>query len=268
MGASADQPRISPLAPEAWPDEMPAVLAALRPAQPRHPFPERTPGRPKGLNVLGTLARYPALAQAFHTFNGHILFGTSLSPRQRELLVLRVAAVRQATYEWRQHVVLAGDAGITADEVEPAGRSAPRSQGWSPLDAALVRAVDELLAEARVADATWAALAAELDVEQLMDLVFTVGAYDVLAMALRSFGVPLDDDLLDDDLLDISELRRLFSFSETTATLRSCRTSRSPSRAAGPSTTPSWAPARSTTRTRSRRPSTSSSARPSSPRPG
>ena len=28
-----------------------------------------------------------------------------------------------------------------------------------------------------------------------MDLVFTVGAYDVLAMALRTFGVPLDDDL-------------------------------------------------------------------------
>ena len=28
-----------------------------------------------------------------------------------------------------------------------------------------------------------------------MDLVFTVGAYDQLAMALRSFGVELDDDL-------------------------------------------------------------------------
>jgi hypothetical protein len=29
-----------------------------------------------------------------------------------------------------------------------------------------------------------------------MDLVFTVGAYDVLAMAFRSFGVELDEDLL------------------------------------------------------------------------
>ena len=29
-----------------------------------------------------------------------------------------------------------------------------------------------------------------------MDVVFTVGAYDVLAMALRTFGVPLDDDLM------------------------------------------------------------------------
>ena len=39
-------------------------------------------------------------------------------------------------------------------------------------------------------------LAAELDDQQLMDLVFTVGAYDVLAMAFRSFRVELDADLL------------------------------------------------------------------------
>ncbi len=79
--------------------------------------PSRDPGRPKGLNALGTLAHHPELARAFHTFNGHILFATSLSPRQRELLVLRVAAVRRSVYEWRQHVLLAADAGITAEEV-------------------------------------------------------------------------------------------------------------------------------------------------------
>ena len=44
-------------------------------------------------------------------------------------------------------------------------------------------------------DETWAALAAELEEQQLRDLVFTVGAYDLLAMAFRSFGIELDDDL-------------------------------------------------------------------------
>jgi len=38
-------------------------------------------------------------------------------------------------------------------------------------------------------------LAGELDDQQLMDLVFTVGAYEVVAMACRSFGIELDDDL-------------------------------------------------------------------------
>jgi alkylhydroperoxidase family enzyme len=176
---------------------MRGALAAIRPAHPRHPFPSRDPGRPKGLNALGTLAQYPTLTQAYHTFNGHVLFGTSLSPRQRELLVLRVAAVRQAIYEWRQHVVLAADAGITPDEIERVAEG-PAAPGWSPIDRAMVSAVDELLDDALVADATWEVLATELDVEQLMDLVFTVGAYDLLAMAFRSFGVQLDDDLKDD----------------------------------------------------------------------
>jgi alkylhydroperoxidase family enzyme len=171
------------------------ALAALRPPEPRHPVPTGVPeGRPKALNALGTLARYPALTRAFHTFNGHVLYASTLSPRQRELLVLRVAAVRRAEYEWAQHAVLAGDAGLEPDEVARIAEG-PDAAGWSPLERAMLRAVDELVAEAVIADATWAALAAELDEHQLMDLVFTVGAYEVLAMAFRSFGIQLDADL-------------------------------------------------------------------------
>lgn len=170
------------------------ALGALRPAATDR-APLRTEGRPKGLNALGTLAHHPVLAQAFNTFNGHVLFTTTLTDRQRELLVLRVAALRGAGYEWAQHVVLAADAGITGEEVERVrlGSSAP---GWTPSEAALLDAVDELLATACIGEATWAALAAELDERQLLDVVFTVGAYDLVAMAFNSCGVELDDDLL------------------------------------------------------------------------
>jgi alkylhydroperoxidase family enzyme len=169
------------------------ALAALRPPEARHPFPKRE-GRPKGLNVLGTLAIHPALARAFNTFNGHLLFATTLSQRQRELLVLRVAALRGAAYEWAQHAVLASDVGIDADELDRI-QTGVTTSGWSPLDEAMLRAVDELVLDAKISDATWKTLSADLDEQQLMDLVFTVGAYDALAMAFRSFGVQLDDDL-------------------------------------------------------------------------
>ena len=191
--ASADGPRIAPLPPTAWPPEMRAALAAMRPPNPRHPFPP-TEDRPKGLNVLGTFAHHPELARAFFAFNGHLLFASTLTPRQRELLVLRVAALRGATYEWEQHARLAADNGIDAVEVArvAAGADAP---GWSPLEQALLRAADELVRDAAIGDATWAVLAATFDERQLLDLVFTVGAYDALAMALRVCGTPLDDDL-------------------------------------------------------------------------
>lgn len=188
--------RLSPLPPDEWPPEMRDALAALHPPEPRHPFPPRDSGRSKGLNVLGTFARHPALARAFHTFNGHVLFATTLTPRQRELLVLRVAHGRACAYEWTQHAVLAGDAGITPAEVSRIAEG-PDAEGWSPIDAALLRAADELVAEGCIGDATWAALGTELDDQQLLDVVLTVGAYDALAMVLLSCGTELDDDLKD-----------------------------------------------------------------------
>ncbi|MBV9411348.1 MAG: carboxymuconolactone decarboxylase family protein [Acidimicrobiia bacterium] len=170
------------------------ALAALRPPNPRHPMPPRGDGRPKGLNVLGTLAHHPELTRAFNTFNGHVQFATTLSPRQRELLVLRVAHLRHAAYEWAQHVVLAGDAGVTAAEVARVAE-APSAPEWSPLERAMLTAVDELVADAMITDDTWSALSTELDEPQRMDLVFTVGAYELLAMAFNSFGIELDADL-------------------------------------------------------------------------
>ena len=187
-------PRITPLPPKEWPDAMDEAMAALRPDNPRHPYPPQDADRPQGRNCLGVLARHPVLTSAYHTFNGHILFSSTLSPRQRELLVLRVAAVRGAEYEWAQHSILGGDAGLEPDEIARVAEG-PEADGWSTFDRALLAAVDELLATAKVSHGTWQVLAAELEEQQLMDLVFTVGAYDMLAMALLSFGVELDDDL-------------------------------------------------------------------------
>jgi AhpD family alkylhydroperoxidase len=185
--------RIDPLEVRDWPPEMRDALAALRPSEVRHELP-RTEGRPKALNALGTLARYPALTKAFHTFNGHILFASHLTPRQRELLVLRVAVRRDCEYEWAQHSVLASDAGLTEDEIARV-TDGPDAPGWAAADRALLAAADELVDSACISDATWARLASELDERQLMDVVFTVGAYEVLAMAFRSFGVDIDADL-------------------------------------------------------------------------
>jgi alkylhydroperoxidase family enzyme len=90
-------------------------------------------------------------------------------------------------------VVMAGDVGISDEEVERI--AAGPEAGWEPFEAALLRAADELVADARIADDTWAVLAEQLDQRQLMDLIFTVGAYDVLAMLMRSAGMELDADL-------------------------------------------------------------------------
>ena len=158
-------------------------------------MPPRDPSRPKGLNALGLLARHPALTRAFNTFNGHVLFATTLSPRQRELLVLRVAALRDSTYEWTQHVVLAGDAGLTPDEIDAVRRGiGGRRAGRRSTVPSLPRPTSSSPTRGS-ATPRGRSLAAELDDQQLMDVVFTVGAYDLVAMAFETFDVELDDDL-------------------------------------------------------------------------
>lgn len=187
--------RIEPLRPREFPPEMREALAALRPPNPRHEQPV-TGDRPKALNVLGTMAHHPALARAFFTFNGHILMGTTLSERQRELVVMRVAALRRCGYEWAQHLFMARDVGLSDEEI---GRIAygPDAPFWSPLDAAMLRAVDELVGtEAGVITApTWGQLSAELDTKQLLDLIFTVGAYDTLARMFGSVELEIDAEI-------------------------------------------------------------------------
>jgi alkylhydroperoxidase family enzyme len=151
-------------------------------------------GRQAGDNLLGTLARYPSLAMAFLTFNKHLLSGSSLSIRERELLVLRVAHLREADYEWAQHVILADRAGVTADEIARVA-TGPDAPEWIPVERALLQSVEQLLDEGIVNEQTWGVLADEFDEQKLMDVIFTVGCYSMLAMALRSFDIEPEEGL-------------------------------------------------------------------------
>jgi alkylhydroperoxidase family enzyme len=140
------------------------------------------------------LAHHPELTAAFNQMIRHALYFSMITPRQRELLILRVAHLRASAYEWAQHVYQASVVGLAAEEVARI-RLGPDADEWDPLERALLAAADELVTEARIGDTTYAALAAELDASQIMDVVFTVGTYETFAMALRTFDVELDDDL-------------------------------------------------------------------------
>lgn len=151
--------------------------------------------RPAGANLLGTLATYPDLAIPFLTFNMHLLAKNSLSKRHKELLILRVAHLRKSEYEWAQHSLLAGDVGISSEEIARVAQD-PGTPGWSVFERTLLTAADELILDGTVTSDTWTALARDLDNQQLMDLVFTVGSYAMLGMALRAFGVQPEGDLI------------------------------------------------------------------------
>lgn len=145
------------------------------------------------LNIFRTLAHHPKLMKRWLVFGNHVLAKSTLPPRERELVILRVGWLCRAEYEWAQHVVIAKGSGVTDEEIAriPEGPDAP---GWSDLDRALLRATDELRSDAFVTDATWKALATHLDTKQLVDLLFTVGQYNLVSMVLNTLGVQLEPD--------------------------------------------------------------------------
>jgi alkylhydroperoxidase family enzyme len=111
-----------------------------------------------------------------------------IAARERELLILRTGWLCRAEYEWGQHGAMGREAGLTNDEILAIARG-PNDPTWSPFDAALLRAVDELHRDQCISDATWQALSEHLDAKEMMDLIFTVGQYTLLSMALNSLGV-------------------------------------------------------------------------------
>lgn len=140
------------------------------------------------LNIFATLAHHPKLLKRWSAFGGTLLYGGRLADRDRELLILRAGYLCGAHYEWGQHVLIARAAGLTDAEIERVV-AGPDADGWSPEDAALLRAVDELHADSRIGDGTWQQLAARFDEQQLIEVCMVVGQYHLVAFTLNSLGV-------------------------------------------------------------------------------
>jgi alkylhydroperoxidase family enzyme len=173
------KPRIAPLGPADWDATAKEIMG-------------RFDGEP--LNIFKTLANHSELAKRWMVFANHVLGKSTLPIRERELLILRIGYLCKSGYEWGQHVLIARRANITDEEIRRI-KAGPDAKGWSDADRLLMKATDELHADAHVSDVTWRGLAEHFDTKQLMDIVFTVGQYNLVSMALNSFGVQADAGL-------------------------------------------------------------------------
>src|SRR3954466_2497421 len=109
------------------------------------------------LNIFRTLVRAPKALSRFNSWGGYVLSRRNdLPPREREIVILRTGFLCKSGYEWTQHTRIGLREGLTEDEIARIKQGA--DAGWSPADAALIRASDELHAEQFIGDATWAEL--------------------------------------------------------------------------------------------------------------
>ncbi|HBC55627.1 MAG TPA: carboxymuconolactone decarboxylase family protein [Gammaproteobacteria bacterium] len=198
MATLLDTPRVPPLELKDWSPELKNAMWFPKDAQNREDLPEMIS---KVFNVTATMANHPILAKNWNHFAMHIMGTNSLSPRLREIAIMRIGYLCQSDYELSQHAWISQFAGITEGEISNLieGAEAP---GWSPLESAVIQAADELKESNIISDATWYELEKEgLSVQQRMDLIFTIGQYNLVSWALNSLGVQLDEGL--DSFLDV-----------------------------------------------------------------
>ena len=123
------------------------------------------------------------------------MLGAGVLPaRERELLILRTGYNCRSDYEWGQHARLCEGLGIDREEIRRVAEG-PDADGWSPADTLLLRAADELHERAKISDHTWAELARSYDEKGLIEIAMLVGHYHLVAYALNSLEVELDEGL-------------------------------------------------------------------------
>lgn len=147
---------------------------------------------PAKLNVFRMMAHAGTLFPHWTRLGGAILGRMQLSPRLRELIILRVARRSACEYEWTQHVPIAKACGLDDAQIE--GLAADRSDapGFDDADRLILRATDEAIGSVRLPDATFAQLLQRFSHQEIVELLMTVGFYRGLAMVLESTGVDVD----------------------------------------------------------------------------
>ena len=180
---STTNPRIPPLPGEEWTEDAREVFG----------YWEGPEARKNGsiFNTMMTLANHPRLAIASLDFGRYLLTKSSLTVRQREITILRVAWLYDSHYQWAHHVRSARRIGMT--DVEFAAlEDDPDYYAWSPEEGAMIRAIDQLCDAGRIDDPTWSILAAGMNRHQLMDFVYSVGFFAMNAWAFGAMGVQIE----------------------------------------------------------------------------
>jgi alkylhydroperoxidase family enzyme len=149
-------------------------------------------GRP--LNIHALLANHPALLEAWWPLRMYLVNGGDLEQRHCELVILRIAARMHSWYEWAAHVVRGLDSGLSLGEIE---NVRDLEATWGDADAALLAAVDELLARDAISPATLERLTPHFTRRQMLDIVHLKGMYTTIAAIINTWGLDLDDHLVE-----------------------------------------------------------------------
>ncbi len=144
------------------------------------------------LNFFKVLVQNAALLKKYEPLAMQLGREPTIPPRDKEVLILRTSTLCGETYEIAHHLFIARQAGMSDEEIEEAKHG---GAGLPPFEQALMRAAEELVRDHCISDKTWAVLADRYTNSQLIEVVFMVANYTLLAMINNSLGIYPEDQI-------------------------------------------------------------------------
>jgi AhpD family alkylhydroperoxidase len=146
-------------------------------------------GAPR-MYLFATLGQHKLLFQIWFLF-GAILYAGRLPRPDTELVILRVAHLRDCEYELQQHRRFGARRGVPED-VQEKIFAWPHAEGLSPRRQALLVATDEFVMKRTISRDTWEVLSRYLNTRQVIEFCLLAAQYDGLAATISALRIPLD----------------------------------------------------------------------------
>jgi alkylhydroperoxidase family enzyme len=142
------------------------------------------------LNIFRALSHSPEAMRRFMKFGRYLLGEGKVDPKLRELAILKAGYICRSPYEFSQHIAFARRTGLSDSQIR--GVANPTTGLFSPHELAVIAYAAELTSDARASDATFAAIAAFLNEEEIVELTLTIGYYNMVSRTLNALDVDID----------------------------------------------------------------------------
>jgi len=168
-----------PLPPEQWDTSLQHIIDDMH-------------GQPLRIHCL--LANHPQLLDAWWSYRMYSVAGGDLAQRDCELVILRVAVHMKAWYEWAAHVDRGLAAGLSLPAIYRVAHG-PTDAAWNDKDAALLRAVDQLVHDHCLGGAARGDLETVFSDKQIMDIISLQGLYMTIACMIGSWPIEIEEHI-------------------------------------------------------------------------
>ncbi len=130
------------------------------------------------------LLNSPPMAHGWEQLLTAVRNKNTLPADLRELVIIRVAVLNRATYEYEAHVPIALKAGATQEKIDALGDPEKIGEGLSELEHTLITLTDVMTRHIEVPAALYDRVRSHLDERQTVDVMVTIGAYNMVSRFL------------------------------------------------------------------------------------